>query len=138
MATRRIRYAVLVTGDRNWSDGEAIGQRMGAMPEGTLFIHGNATGADYWCDEMASQLGYPRARVPYCAWMGAAGGPFRNAVMLQMLLGLGALGTKIEVWAFHDDLYGLTANGHKRGTKDMVDQAKKEGLKVRHYKHGKN
>jgi hypothetical protein len=127
----KIKKSVIVTGDRNWHDRDAIGRQMGACLPGTLFIHGNAMGADNCCDEEASAMGYPRIRVPYFSHLGRAGGVVRNEYMLQILLGLQALGADIEVMAFHDNIT------ESKGTKDMVKRAKKAGMKVRLFKHGK-
>ena len=102
---------------------------MAKFPEGTLFIHGNATGADECCDEMASRLGYPRLRVPYFGFLGRSGGPVRNRYMLDVLLALMETGTEVAVEAFHDDLT------KSKGTLDMVKRAKKAGVKVTLHRH---
>ena len=124
-----IKHAVLVTGDRNWHDQDLVGAKMGAFPDGTLFIHGNAVGADQCCDEEASRMGYPRVRVPYFSHLGRAGGPVRNKYMLEILLALGQAGAEIEVLAFHDNIF------RSKGTKHMLQIAGKAGVKRRLVKH---
>lgn len=124
-----IKNAVIVTGDRNWHDEDAVGTAMGAFPPGTLFLHGNAVGADQCCDEMASSMGYPRARFPYLSYLGRAGGPARNRQMLEVLLALKAAGADIMVLAFHDNL------SESKGTKDMCLRARKAGVRVRLFRH---
>lgn len=124
-----IKHAVIVTGDRNWRDYDAVGRAMGAFPDGTLFIHGNAVGADQCCDEMASKLGYPRMRCPYFSHLGRAGGPVRNQYMLEMLLALRAAGASVCVLGFHDDIE------NSRGTKDMLKRAKRAQVPRKFYRH---
>jgi hypothetical protein len=124
-----IKHAVIITGDRDWKDMDAVGRRMGAFPEGTLFIHGNATGADFCCDEMATRLGYPKVRMPYFSHLGRAGGPVRNQYMLEILLALQLAGVEVKVLAFHDHIE------ESKGTADMLRRAKKAGIKRRLVKH---
>lgn len=124
-----IKNAVLVTGDRNWKDYALVGRKMGAYPPGTLFLHGNAVGADQCCDEQCSSMGYPRMRMPYFAHLGRAGGPVRNRYMLEILLALQAAGTEVEVLGFHDNIR------ESKGTRDMLTRAKKAGVKAKLVRH---
>lgn len=126
-----IDRAILVTGDRLWTDIPAIRRKLEPLDIWhSVIIHGCATGADGAASFCANELGIPQIKVPYFSRYGKAGGPKRNELMLQILLGLERDGAKAEVWAFHDDL------ANSRGTKDMVQRAKRAGVvKVRHYHH---
>lgn len=124
-----IKNAVIISGDRKWTDMELVGRVMGRFPEGTLFIHGNAAGADLCCDEQASKMGYPRVRMPYFAFLGKAGGPVRNQAMLDILLALYLAGAKITVIGFHDNIR------ESKGTRDMLTRSKKAGVPTKLVRH---
>jgi YspA, cpYpsA-related SLOG family len=109
---------VLVTGDRNWTSEHTVMVAMLALTPGSTVIHGAARGADSIASKLAQRYGY--AVEPYAAeWdkYGSAAGPIRNKRMLDE-------GKPTEVWAFHDDLQC------SKGTRDMVMQALKIGLKI--------
>lgn len=125
----KLNRLIVVTGDRNWGDFELVATKMASEPNSTIFMHGNATGADQCCDEGCSSMGYPRMRVPYIGKLGRAGGPVRNDAMKQVAVALQTAGWEVEVWAFHDDM------PHSEGTKDMVVRCRKAGLKVRAFRH---
>lgn len=129
MTTTIDRWAILVTGDRAWDDKRAVENELSGYPTGTLIIHGNAAGADSLADMVAMQLGYMPVRVPYFGRGGRAGGPIRNQKMLDILIGLRRSGYKTRVIAFHDDL------DRSKGTKDMVQRAKRKQQPVRRIKH---
>lgn len=117
---------ILVTGDRNWTDRELIGQwlvyEVNVVGHGVL-IEGEARGADRLSAEVARELGFEVLRFP-ADWdrYHRAAGPIRNQQMLDE-------GSPDIVLAFHDDLE------HSRGTADMVRRARKAGLQVRHVSH---
>ena len=71
--------------------------------------------------------GKPGISVPYFKWLGKAGGPARNTLMLKILLGLQTQGYDIEVIAFHEDL------SKSKGTKNMLAQVKKADIPWTHY-----
>lgn len=116
---------ILICGSRDWADGALVGRRMSELPAGTVIIEGGARGADTYARLCAEALGFEW--VPFEAdWRryGLAAGPRRNAQML-------AEGKPDLVWAFHD------AWEQSRGTKDMIEKARKAGVPVRttsHYK----
>ena len=119
---------VLVCGDRYWSDKEMIknvllngvisGQKI------DLVIEGGACGADRIAIECANELGRKVIEFP-ADWVtyGRAAGPIRNKQMLDE-------GKPELVLAFHDDLT------KSKGTKNMVEQAKKRNIEVYIYQHG--
>jgi YspA, cpYpsA-related SLOG family len=125
------RTICLVTGDRYWTDRDLILRALRTLPDHTVIIHGNASGADSLADLAAAELGLPRAQVPYFGCFHRAGGPIRNTFMLHVVCGLRDQGWTVEVLAFHDDL------AHSRGTRDMVIKAKDAGLRVRRVRHKK-
>lgn len=118
------RQAVLVTGGREYRGSATIRGVLYGYPIGTLVIHGNAPGADSIAGAVAIARGMPYAEVPYFKGLGKAGGPARNRVMLDILLGLRSQGYEICVEAFHEDLT------KSKGTKDMIKQAEKAGVTV--------
>ena len=81
-------------------------------------MHGGARGADSIAGEEAKEFGL--TVLAFSAdWRryGRAAGPIRNLQMLEE-------GKPDLVIAFHADL------DHSKGTKDMVEQARKAGIKV--------
>lgn len=137
---------ILVTGDRNWTDEILIEDALTkACPvdEATILIHGAARGADSiaakvmqrWigADKEAlksSQFGpisydldeikeYPADWKKY----GRAAGVLRNQQMLDENPDIDL------VLAFHDNL------AESKGTKDMVERAKKADIPVKHIHH---
>lgn len=112
---------VLICGSREWADGGAIYQKLAQLHDGknvVIVIEGECRGADVLGRQAAEQLRIPVLAFP-AEWKkyGRSAGPIRNAQMLRE-------GKPAVVLAFHDDL------AHSAGTKDMVERAKKAGLKV--------
>lgn len=109
---------VLVCGDRHWCDGHAIMEEIRRFNP-TVLIHGDARGADTLASEAALALEIPIEAYP-AQWekYGRAAGPIRNKQMLDE-------GKPDLVLAFHADLE------KSRGTKNMVNQARKAGIPVR-------
>lgn len=110
---------VLVCGDRAWSDRAPIERELRGLPEGTVVIHGGCRGADRLAGQVASELSFGVEEFP-AEWhrYGRAAGPIRNRRMLEE-------GKPDLVLAFHPDL------SRSRGTRDMVDRARKAGVEVR-------
>lgn len=115
-------YAVLVTGARDWEDIDYVRERLSRYPAGTWIIHGNCNGADTAAKLACKPNRHVEISVPYIGWLGKRGGPTRNEVMLQLLLGLKKKRT-LRIEAFHTDLK------NSRGTRDMVLRAKRAGLR---------
>lgn len=109
---------VLVCGDRNWSDKKKIRARLSLCLVGTTIIHGAARGADSIAGEVARELGFEVCEFP-AEWerFGRAAGPIRNRQMIEE-------GHLDYILAFHSDL------SKSKGTKNMVEQAKKVGIPV--------
>jgi len=106
---------ILVTGDRNWTDGERIKNVLKCFPLNTVLIHGNARGADKIAAGIAFDLGWEI--IAFSAkWekYGKAAGVKRNREMYDT-------GKPDIVIAFHNDL------NNSKGTKNMVKYAGKKG-----------
>lgn len=136
---------VLVTGDREWSDGSMVKAALSEFTHNwdTTVIQGGARGADWLADLVALQLGMARSTYPaywncsayekdtgetcdadsgHRAVHGRPAGVIRNQRMLDE-------GKPDVVYAFHDDLE------KSKGTKDMVKRAKRAGIPVTHFSH---
>lgn len=109
---------VLVCGDRNWTDRDAIYNFLAFLTPDNVVIHGGAHGADTIAEEAALARG-AKVEEYRAQWnvLGRGAGPVRNQQMLDE-------GKPDLVVAFHDD---LTAS---KGTFDMVQRAGKAGLTV--------
>ncbi len=107
-------YKLLVCGDRNWTDKEAIYCRLRELGK-RIIIEGDARGADRLAGEVADELGYPHVKVP-ANWnfYKKAAGPIRNRWMLDLV--------PDHVLAFHRDLE------NSKGTKDCVTEARRRGI----------
>lgn len=79
----RTGLRVLVTGSRTWDDPETIRAYLGALPQGSLIVHGAGRGADTHADRIAQTLGLTVERHP-ADWegRGRGAGPARNAEMV--------------------------------------------------------
>lgn len=98
---------LLVCGDRNWDNKEAIEREIRArMPE--VVIQGEAKGADSIAREIALDLNI-KVESFHALWhiYGRAAGPIRNKKMIEV-------GKPDEVIAFHSDM------SKSKGTKNMV------------------
>lgn len=107
---------VIVCGDRNWTSIQKIREVFMSLPI-TQVIEGGARGADGMAADVAAEFGVPVKEFK-AEWekYGKAAGPIRNNKMLNEKPDL--------VIAFHNDL------GKSKGTKNMIEQAKREGVKV--------
>ena len=116
------RHAVLITGGRDYDNEVAADDLVRSLPEGTLIVHGHATGADTLVDIAAGRHGYPTAGVPYFHWLGKAGGHVRNRMMVDLVCALRNDGWLVKVAAFPGG----------RGTANCVKQAEAANLPVQH------
>ena len=109
---------VLICGDRNWSDLEAIQDYVYSLPDDAVVIHGGAHGADEIAGNWAAMRGLDVRKFP-ALWSqyGRAAGPIRNQQMLDE-------GKPDLVVYFHQEL------DESRGTKDMVRRARKAKITV--------
>ncbi len=109
---------VLVCGDRNWENIDAILRELSKLDNNTVIIHGAARGADTLAGIAGKELGFKVEAEP-AKWeiYGRSAGPIRNQLMLDKY--------KPElVLAFHSNI------DNSKGTKDMVTRARKAGIKV--------
>lgn len=135
---------LLVTGDREWISAKIIRGALESVPFDTVVIDGTARGADLMAHSTAALMGLKTERYPaywscdayekdkgepcglpdgrHNAVHGRPAGVLRNQRMLDE-------GKPTLVYAFHDDLDA------SKGTKDMVDRARRAGLKVVLYSH---
>lgn len=122
---------VLITGDRAWSDEQAVDVVLGGLlvqcraTNQTLeVLHGDCpTGADHMVESWKNVAGVEV--VPFPAdWAahGKGAGPIRNRLMLDQEPDL--------VIAFHDQLEGVS-----KGTKDCTKEAARRGIRVWHLRH---
>lgn len=113
---------ILVCGDRNWSDSDAIywviKELVSQWGDDIAIIHGDARGADTFADRAARSLDLVTVAVP-AKWAkhGKSAGPRRNEYMLNRC-------KPNLVLAFHADLE------NSKGTKHMVEIAGKAGVPV--------
>jgi hypothetical protein len=111
---------VLVCGDRNWHNFVLPRQILKDLLKHDPFItviHGDCRGADKICGYIAHQLGMTVIPEPANWNVGYRAGPSRNQYMLDKY--------NIDVVvAFHNDL------SKSKGTKDMVDRAKKAKIPI--------
>ncbi len=108
---------LLVCGDRNWKDKEAIRSALMSLgPE--VVIHGAARGADSLAGEVANDLNISVEVYP-AQWSlyGRGAGPIRNQQMIDE-------GKPDMVIWFHRDL------DSSKGTKNMVHKAEDLGIWV--------
>jgi len=111
---------VIISGDRNWDDDELRTKMRNVLRKvdnGTEIIHGGCKGVDKVAGEIAKELSI--SCVVFSAdWnkYGKAAGPVRNKQMLDYGAGI--------VIAFHKNI------SESKGTKDMMKQAEKRGIKV--------
>lgn len=109
---------VLVSGDRNYKKMDIIERELRKLPRDTVIIHGAAKGADIIAGFVADRLGFKV--IPFGAkWhiYGKGAGPIRNQQMIDE-------GKPELVLAFHDNI------DESLGTKDMIERAKKAGIRT--------
>lgn len=113
---------VIVCGSREWTDREAIADRLFDLPPGSTIVHGNAKGADRIAGQEAQKLGH-EVEVHPANWnrWGKGAGPIRNTHMAE-------LGADLCI-AFWD--------GRSKGTAHMVDCAEKHGIPLELYCEGR-
>ena len=107
---------VLICGDRNWGDYEAIDNFVKNLPKGSVIIQGMCRGADLMARKAGLKYGF-KVEDYSANWnrYGNAAGPIRNKQMLDE-------GKPDTVIAFHENVFRST------GTRDMLKQADKRGI----------
>lgn len=111
---------VLVTGDRDWDDENAVKAFVETLnPYTDIVIEGHARGADKITFDECIYKGVPTLAVP-ALWnlQGRAAGPLRNRKMVQII------GTPDVCVYFHNDLES------SKGTKHMVNTARSMDILV--------
>lgn len=113
---------ILVTGDRHWKDYDIIYRELSKYSPGTILVHGAAPGADSLADIAGERLRLNVKPFPSKWHIYKKGaGPIRNQEMLDWIL---TQNDEKKVLAFHKNI------DDSRGTKDMVERAKKAGVEV--------
>ena len=115
-------YRVIVAGGRDFTDEEYLNASLNEIKNEYVeieIVSGHANGADKLAEEYARRLGLALKVFP-ADWRkyGKAAGPIRNREMLSYIME----GSPVVV-AFWD--------GQSKGTKNMIDQAKREGVECR-------
>lgn len=107
---------VLVCGSRHFNDYKLLEEKLDEIPEITEIIHGAARGADTLAGRYSDAKSIRLAVYP-ADWnkFGKAAGPIRNTQML-----VEGKPDLVVAFMFKDS----------RGTKNMVEQAKKAGVKT--------
>lgn len=110
---------VLICGDRDWDNLEVMVREMEKLPKNCTIVHGAARGADTMAGLIAESLDMTVIAFP-ADWKchGRAAGPIRNRKMFDS-------SDPDLVIAFHEDIET------SRGTKDMVNYARKKGCPTR-------
>jgi hypothetical protein len=113
---------VLICGDRHWKDGHAVKRELLKLEGVRCVIEGEASGADIFGRVAAESLGIQVKPFP-ALWnlYGKAAGHVRNRQMLVE-------GKPDLVLAFHSNIE------KSKGTKNMVEQARKAGVPVKIFK----
>ena len=113
------KYKVIVAGCRDLADYELLKVKcdfylQNQKPKDIVIVSGHASGADALGERYAQERGYELETYP-ADWKanGRAAGPIRNAKMASVAHAL------IAFW-----------DGKSRGTKNMIDTAKKHNLHV--------
>lgn len=108
---------IVVTGDRNWTNREAVRREFAKLPPDTTIVHGGCRGLDTIAGEVAVEFGFAVDSHP-AKWdlYGKGAGPIRNQEMLDL--------KPKKVLAFHPDL------SSSKGTKDCVREAMRRDIPV--------
>jgi hypothetical protein len=109
---------ILICGDRNWINVDLIREIIYNMNDIEVIIEGECRGADILGKKIAQELNLPLLQFP-ADWVryGRAAGIIRNQQMIDE-------GNPTKVIAFHNNIE------KSKGTKDMINRAKKRGIKV--------
>jgi hypothetical protein len=117
------RPRILICGDRNWIDRDAIESVIKPLSKDTIIIHGACRGADQIAGELAKKYGLEVIEYP-AEWdkYGRAAGPIRNKQMLDDE-------NPSLVLAFHRNL------ALSKGTLNMITQAEMRAIPVIYNPH---
>jgi hypothetical protein len=122
-AARSRPLRVLVCGSRDWGEYDPISRRLGALPPGSVIVHGMASrivrgrqvSADMIADTVAMAMDFSVDRHP-ANWKhyGKAAGYIRNLAMLDT----------------RPDLVLAFQRNGSRGTQHTIDEARRRGIPV--------
>lgn len=112
---------IIIAGSRNFNNYELLKKTLDGLldkREEIEIVSGAASGADYLGELYAKENGYKLTKL-LADWQkyGKAAGPIRNKQMAQYADGL------VLFW-----------DGNSRGSKNMLENAKKEGLEIKEVK----
>ena len=118
---------VIIAGSRDFNDYELLKKsaieiitKKTMLPDLTRIISGGARGADTLGERFANEMGLEISRfIPDWDGLGKRAGYVRNAEMAKFAVEDGNYGVLIAFW-----------DGQSRGTKHMIDLAKRYGLEV--------
>ena len=113
---------IVVCGSRSWRDWSTMEAALRHLPRGSQVVHGDARGADRMAGSVAERLGHSVARMPADGERyGTSAGMRRNEQMLTCV---------------KPDLVMAFWDGSSRGTRDMIERARRAGVRVRVYREG--
>lgn len=117
---------VIICGDREWTNASLIEEHISKLIiEHPIIINGGCRGADIIAKDIAERFGLiVRTHKPKWDMYGKGAGVIRNHEMLMYKPDL--------VIAFHNDIE------NSKGTKDMVNRARKANIKVQIIKEEKH
>ena len=118
---------IIIAGSRDFNDYELLKKsaieiitKKTMLPDLTRIISGGARGADTLGERFANEMGLEISRfIPDWDGLGKRAGYVRNAEMAKFAVEDGNYGVLIAFW-----------DGQSRGTKHMIDLAKRYGLEV--------
>lgn len=116
----------IITGNRTWTNAEAIRAALRTLPESSTVVHGGCpTGADIIADRIARAMGHvPEIHPAEWHVHGPAAGPIRNQAMVD----LGA-----DVCFSFGELQRMKRGKLcNTGTGDCVERCRKAGIRVVH------
>lgn len=126
-------YFILVTGSRDWEDPGIIERAIENFPSDTVFLHGEARGADSLLDAVARDLCYVTMKMAYFDWLGRSGGPSRNQAMLNIGLAMQLSGD----WQLRYAAFDAHPERRRSGTHDMMRRCFQAGIQGKtHYLKG--
>lgn len=121
-----MQYRMIVAGGRDFSDEKYLAESLDSLREEYIdieIVSGHASGADSLAEEYAKRLGIALKIFP-ADWKryGRAAGPIRNKQMLEYIMEGNPL-----IAAFWD--------GKSKGTKNMIEQARKADVECRVFRY---
>ena len=126
---------IIIAGSRDFNDYELLKKsaieiitKKTMLPDLTRIVSGGARGADTLGERFANEMGLEISRfIPDWDGLGKRAGYVRNAEMAKFAVEDGNYGVLIAFW-----------DGQSRGTKHMIDLAKRYGLEVHVVNYNEN